>query len=144
MIDFTDLLILMVVIWTAGKIFRALNLPVIFGELIGGIIVGPLLFNLVHVDSELIKVVAEFGIFFLMLHTGLQSKPEELMRAGRKSILIALGGGCLITLPVSFVEGWLMVPGTDLEGYASAGWTAFVVAAFTEELFKFLALMILF
>ena len=92
MVDFTDLLILMVVIWTAGKIFRNLNLPVIFGELIGGIIVGPTLLNLVHVDSELIKVVAEFGIFFLMLHAGLQSDPDELLQAGKKSVLIAIAG----------------------------------------------------
>ena len=110
MIDFTDLLILMVVIWTAGKIFRALNLPVIFGELIGGIIVGPLLFNLVHVDSELIRVVAEFGIFFLMLHTGLQSKPEELMKAGRKSILIALGGALLPFFGGYFTSIWFGYP----------------------------------
>jgi RsiW-degrading membrane proteinase PrsW (M82 family) len=31
-----------------------------------------------------------------------------------------------------------------MEGLASAGWTAFVVAAFTEEVFKFTAVMILF
>ncbi|MBU0706572.1 cation:proton antiporter [Patescibacteria group bacterium] len=95
MIDFTDLLILMVVIWTAGKIFRFLNLPVIFGELIGGIIVGPVIFNLVHIDSELIKVVAEFGIFFLMLHSGLETNPDRLLKAGKKSIMIAFGGALL-------------------------------------------------
>ncbi len=92
MVDFTDLLVLMVVIWTAGKIFRAFNLPVIFGELVGGIIVGPALLNLVAIDSELIKVVAEFGIFFLMLHSGLESDPDELLGAGKKSIMIAIGG----------------------------------------------------
>lgn len=92
MVDFTDLLILMVVIWTAGKIFRAFSLPVIFGELIGGIIVGPALLNLVAIDSELIKVVAEFGIFFLMLHSGLESDPKAILGAGKKSVLIALTG----------------------------------------------------
>ncbi len=95
MVDFSDLLILMVVIWTAGKIFRLLNLPVIFGELIGGIIVGPVLLNLVHIDSEVIKVVAEFGIFFLMLHSGLETNPDRLLRTGKKSIMIALGGAIL-------------------------------------------------
>jgi len=92
MTNFSDLLILMVVIWTAGKIFRTLKLPVIFGELIGGIIVGPALFNLVQIDSELIKIVSEFGIFFLMLHSGLETDPDELLKAGKKSIMIAISG----------------------------------------------------
>lgn len=92
MVDFTDLLILMVVIWTAGKIFRYFRLPVIFGELVGGIVVGPMLFDLVAVDSEVIKVVAEFGIFFLMLHAGLETNPDELLGAGRKSVMIAVSG----------------------------------------------------
>jgi Kef-type K+ transport system membrane component KefB len=95
MIDFSDLLILMVVIWTAGKLFRALRLPVVFGELIGGIIVGPALLNLISPDSEVIKLVAEFGIFFLMLHAGLETNPDELLGSSKKSILIALGGALL-------------------------------------------------
>ncbi|MDH5596612.1 MAG: cation:proton antiporter [Candidatus Peregrinibacteria bacterium] len=95
MIDFTDLLILMVVIWTTGKLFRNFNLPIIFGELIGGIIVGPALLDLVAIDSEVIKVVAEFGIFFLMLHTGLETNPDELLSSSKKSFLVA-GGGVLV------------------------------------------------
>jgi Kef-type K+ transport system membrane component KefB len=95
MIDFTDLLILMVVIWTAGKVFRKFKLPIIFGELIGGVIVGPMLLNIVHADSELIKIIAEFGIFFLMLHSGLESNPDELLSSSKKSVLIALGGALL-------------------------------------------------
>ena len=117
MVDFTDLLILMVVIWTAGKLFRTLKMPVIFGELIGGIIVGPTLLNLVHVDSEIIKVVAEFGIFFLMLHSGLESNPDELLNSSKKSVLIALGGALL-----PFAGGyWVSI----LFGYPPA--TAFFV-----------------
>ncbi len=95
MVDFSDLLILMVVVWTAGKVFRIFNLPMIFGELIGGIIVGPALLNLVNADSELIKMIAEFGIFFLMLHAGLETDPKKLLKSGKKSMLIALGGALL-------------------------------------------------
>ncbi len=102
MVDFTDLLILMVVIWTAGKVFRQFNLPVIFGELIGGIIVGPALLNLVAIDSEVIKVVAEFGIFFLMLHSGLESDPDELLQSSKRSIPIALTGTF-----IPFIGGYL-------------------------------------
>ena len=117
MVDFTDLLILMVVIWTAGKIFRAFGLPVIFGELLGGIIVGPAILNLVAIDSEVIKVVAEFGIFFLMLHSGLESNPDELLGSSKKSIMIAIGGAL-----VPFLGGYFT---SILFGYPPA--TAFFV-----------------
>ena len=92
---FSDLLILMVVVWTIGKIFRTFKLPMIFGELVGGIIVGPVLLSLVNPDSEFIKIIAEFGIFFLMLHSGLETDPSQLLKSGKKSIFIALGGAIL-------------------------------------------------
>lgn len=101
---FTDLLILMVVVWTIGKIFRAFSLPMIFGELVGGIIVGPVLLGLVNPDSEFIKIIAEFGIFFLMLHSGLETDPSQLLKTGKKSLLIALGGAILPFLGAYYVS----------------------------------------
>lgn len=98
--DFQSLLILMVTVWVAGKIFRQFHLPVIFGELIGGIIVGPLVLNLIDPEAHSIKLLAELGIFFLMLHSGLESDPQELLHASKKSMVIALGG---VVLP--FVMG---------------------------------------
>lgn len=102
----------MVVIWTAGKVFRYLKLPVVFGELLGGILVGPVLLDIVQVDSELIKVVAELGIFFLMLHAGLETDPDELLKSSKKSFLIATGGVLLPFLGglyVSLLFGYSMV-----------------------------------
>ena len=89
--DLKGLLVIMVVVWVAGKIFRALNLPVIFGELLGGIIVGPLVLGIVQPGNETIKILAELGIFFLMLHAGLETKPKEMMSASKKSFLVAMG-----------------------------------------------------
>lgn len=59
-------------------------------------------------------------------------------------LILALAAGCLITIPVIFVERWLAGPLHYLTGYASAAWNAFTVAALTEESFKFAALLILF
>lgn len=82
----------MVVVYAAGKFFRALSLPVIFGELLGGILVGPLIFNIVDPADHSIKLLAELGIFFLMLHAGLETNPKQLMKASKKALLIAIGG----------------------------------------------------
>lgn len=104
--EFKTLLILMVVVWVMGKVFRAISLPVVFGELVGGIIVGPLMLNLVDPDSVTIKVLAELGIFFLMLHAGLETDPYKLLKTSRKSGLIAIGG---------FILPFIL-------GYATARW----------------------
>ncbi len=90
--DFRTILILMVVVWVMGRIFRSLNLPVLFGELVGGVIVGPIALGLVSPDSHTIKLLAELGVFFLMLHSGLETDPKELMRSSKKSVLIAVLG----------------------------------------------------
>lgn len=103
-IHFSDLLILMVVIWTAGKVFRALKLPVVFGELLGGIIVGPLLLNIIDPGSDVIRILAELGIFFLMLHTGLETNPDDLLKSSKKSFFIALGGVILPMLGGYYVS----------------------------------------
>jgi len=89
--DFRSLLILMVVVYTVGRIFRHFRLPVLFGELVGGIIVGPVLLGLVGPEDELIHVIAELGIFFLMLHSGLETDPHDLMKSFKSSLLVAIG-----------------------------------------------------
>jgi len=59
-------------------------------------------------------------------------------------LALAIIAGVIITFPVSIIEGWLLIPIKNYSGYPAAAWNAFVVAAFTEELFKFLAFIILF
>jgi len=59
-------------------------------------------------------------------------------------LMLALLVGSIITIPVIWVERLLEMPMYYLSGYLAAAWNAFVVAAFTEELFKFSALMLIF
>jgi RsiW-degrading membrane proteinase PrsW (M82 family) len=58
-------------------------------------------------------------------------------------LLFALLAGALIVVPVLFVEGFLDHFTQAFSGLGSAFWKAFVVAGFTEELFKYLALYLL-
>lgn len=85
------MLILMVVVWLGGKFFRKFGLPVIFGELLAGIIVGPTLLGVVQ-DSETIEILAELGVFFLMLHAGLESDPKKIFSSSKQAFVIALLG----------------------------------------------------
>ena len=124
----------MVVIWVFGKIFKGLGLPVIFGELIGGIIVGPLAFNLVDPESEIITILGELGIFFLMLHAGLETNPKKFLHSSKQSFLIAIGGILLPFIGGYFVSRWF---GQDVESSLFLGLglstTAIVISA---RLFK--------
>lgn len=52
--------------------------------------------------------------------------------------------GALITIPILFVGSGLGAFGQMFTGIADAAYRSFVVAAFTEELFKFLAVMLIF
>lgn len=132
--DFRTLLILMVVVWLMGKLFRTLKLPVIFGELVGGIIVGPLALNLVDPGSLTIKLLAELGVFFLMLHTGLEANPRELLNASKKSVFVAISGAVLPFIGGYFVA--LAFGQTNIEALFIAMCLSFSAIAISARLFK--------
>ena len=109
--DFHSLLILMVVVWGMGKIFRIFTLPVIFGELLGGIIVGPAVLGLIDPSNHTIQVLADLGVFFLMLHAGLETDAKELYKGSKKAVLIALGA-----LVLTFIGGFVV---SDIFGFSA-------------------------
>ena len=88
---FKQLLILMVVIWAMAVVLRRLGFPTIMGELLAGIIIGPAVLGLIQ-PNEVIDVLAQLGIFFLMLHTGVETNPREFITALKKSFGIATIG----------------------------------------------------
>lgn len=102
-----QLFILMVVVWTVGRLFQAVGLPLVFGEVLAGIIVGPALLNWVHPENEVIRVVSELGIFFLMLHTGLKTDHRELLRASGAALVVAIGGMAL-TFGLTFAAAYML------------------------------------
>lgn len=57
-------------------------------------------------------------------------------------LLKTLVAGALITIPILFLETLLLSIGASLTGLWHAGYKAFVVAAFSEELFKFLVIFL--
>jgi Kef-type K+ transport system membrane component KefB len=66
-------------------------LPVILGELLAGVIIGPPLLGIVA-PSPALEMLGELGIFFVMFHTGMELDPKELLEHKWPSISVALGG----------------------------------------------------
>ncbi len=88
---FHSLLMLMLVVWGVAVIMRKIGLPTIMGELIMGVVIGPAVFGWVT-PNEMIETLAQIGIFFLMLHTGVETEPSEFYAAVKDSFGIAIVG----------------------------------------------------
>ncbi len=85
-------------------------------------------------------IIALAPVFVIAIYIYIRDKYE---REPVRLLLISIVVGCIITIPVAFIEEFLIVRGKAFTGLASAGWNAFVVAALTEELLKFIALYLL-
>ncbi len=104
---FEQLLILMIVVWTVAVILNRIGIPTVMGELVMGVIVGPSVLGWIH-PSEIIDVLAELGIFFIMLHTGVTTEPREFFAALRVSLGVAIVGALVpfgVSLAVALAFG---------------------------------------
>ncbi len=86
-----NLLMVMVIIWTSGVLFRTIRQPPVIGELLAGFIFGPPVLGIIHPD-ETLNVLSELGIFFLMFYAGLETNPFELKRMTKPALFVAIGG----------------------------------------------------
>ena len=104
---FKHLLILMVIVWTVAVVLRRIGLPTILGELVAGVLLGPAVLGWVE-PNKIIEILAQMGIFFLMLHTGVTTKPREFFRAMRSSLGVATVGAIVpfsVSMGVAFMFG---------------------------------------
>ena len=85
-------------------------------------------------------IIALAPVFVIAIYIYFRDKYE---REPIRLLLISLVVGCVITIPVALIEGFLAARGQAFEGLPSAAWNAFIVAACTEELFKLLAFYLL-
>ena len=88
-----------------GQFSARLKLPAVVGELLAGIIVGPAVLNLVQ-PTEIIKVLSDIGVIFLMFLAGLDSDLKTLKRLLRPSVLVA-GFGMFVPIIIAYFTGIL-------------------------------------
>ena len=74
-----------------GLVTKRISLPQVVGALAAGIILGPMLLDVVERNS-LISNLAELGVIVLMFSAGLETDLQELKKAGLASFVIALLG----------------------------------------------------
>jgi Kef-type K+ transport system membrane component KefB len=74
-----------------GEIAAYFQVPAVIGELIAGILLGPSLLGLIDANG-VIKIFAEVGIILLLFQIGLETDFGDLIDAGKKSVVVAIGG----------------------------------------------------
>jgi len=114
-----DLLILLGGVWLVAVTLRPLGLPTIMGELIVGVLLGPAVFGWIQ-PGELIQLLAEIGIFFLMFHAGVETQPLEFFQALKRSLGVAIVGA-IVPFTVSF--GIALMFGLNMVGATFVGLT---------------------
>jgi len=102
---FEILLLLMVTVWGAGRIFKYFKLPPMLGEILSGVLLGPAVLGILP-SSEMILVLAELGVFFLMFHSGLDTNIKDFMAQSKLSLYLALGGIVPVILMTLVVMQW--------------------------------------
>jgi len=84
-----------------AELFLRLKLPIVLGELMAGIIIGPFALGayiigtdglpLLHINNE-IRVLGEIGAIVILFIAGLEMTPKEFLRGGKASFTVATLG----------------------------------------------------
>lgn len=94
----------MLVVFASAKllseIFERLGQPGIIGEILAGVLIGPHVLGWMA-PNEILTILSDLGVMFLLFRVGLEVKASELMQVGGTAILVASAG---VVLP--FFSGW--------------------------------------
>lgn len=96
--EITLLNIALILIFTkiGGLISKKFKMPEVLGALIAGVILGPVVLNIVHYDDN-IKLLSELGVIMLMFLAGVETNVQEFKKSGLSALIIAIMG---ITVPL--------------------------------------------
>lgn len=97
-----DLFIMLAAAKLMAEIFERLKQPAVVGEILAGVIVGPSLLGWVE-PSDMIGVLAEFGVIFLLFNVGLETKPQSIFQVGKRAAIVGVTG---VALP--FAAGYFI------------------------------------
>ena len=86
-----DLAIIIIMAKLFGLIARKCKTPMVVGEIIAGLIIGPCLLNIVH-QTTFLQGFAEVGVILIMFSAGLETNLQELKKSGFVALAIACMG----------------------------------------------------
>ena len=117
-----DLALIFIFAKAAGLLARRCKAPMVVGEIIAGLVIGPCLLKWVE-PTAFISQMAEIGVILIMFSAGLETNLQELKKSGFAAFLIACVG-----VFVPLLGGTLLY--MCVYGFASFGSDDFFKAVF--------------
>jgi Kef-type K+ transport system membrane component KefB len=110
-----------------GELLERFNQPAVLGELIFGVLLGNLsLLGFQRLNylktNEIISILAEIGVIFLLFEVGLESNIKDMLEVGISSFLVA-SIGVICPMLLGWGVGALFLPGNDPLVHAFVGAT---------------------
>jgi len=84
-----------------SEVFERLGQPGIVGEILAGVLIGPHVFGWMA-PNDVLAILSDLGVMFLLFRVGLDVKASELMRVGGTALMVALAG---VILPLFLGSG---------------------------------------
>jgi len=128
------LLVVLLAFFVPVLISRFRRIPVVVGEILAGIIVGPSVLGLVHGDEPTLELLAEIGFAFLMFLSGLEIDFSILFAASKRkqsngpSSLLLAGFSFVLTLILSLGIGF----GLTAAGFVRDPWMMTLILSTTS------------
>ena len=88
---YLDLFLMLAAAILMGLGAQRIGMPIVVGQLLAGVILGPSLLNLVQI-SHSIEFMAEIGVMILMFIVGLETDIKQLKANIKPSLLVAVLG----------------------------------------------------
>lgn len=119
---FKDLAIIIIAAKCCGLLARKLHAPMVAGEIVAGLLIGPSVLGMVN-QNDFLAQMAEIGVLMLMFNAGLGTDLRDLIKTGPKAVLIACAG---VAVPLG--GGFLLY--SCFYGFAKVGTIEFYEALF--------------
>lgn len=113
------LAIILTVAKVAGYVSSRLGQPAVLGDLLAGLVLGPTLLNVMawpifhgEINHEMVELLSQLGVVFLMFMAGLEAHLDEITKLGRAAVLagvlgcvvpVLLGGGVALYFGFAWV-----------------------------------------
>lgn len=102
---FLSLFVMLVFAKILAEVFERLKQPAVVGEILAGVLIGPSLLGWVQ-PSELISILAEIGVIFLLFSVGLETKPQAIFAVGKRAGIVAIFGVVVPFIAGYFIAVW--------------------------------------
>ena len=114
---------------------RRLKLPVVFGYLLAGLVVGPMVPIPLAANADNVQVMAELGVTLIMFGIGLEFSVKKVIQAGPTALLMAfIQSGLVMTtgITVGRILGWGVTESVFIGAAMIATSTVVIVKLFEE------------